>query len=87
MRLQKRDSGFLTGFHGRNIPYTGLNFSDMGTAHHEHGQSGLANTTANSKWKLIIQKHFMERKGTPFITAGFPELPIQGLRIYTDSHR
>ena len=54
MRLQKRDSGFLTGFHGRNIPYTGLNFSDMGTAHHQHGQPGLADAAADCKRKLVI---------------------------------
>ena len=47
--LQQPNSGFFTGFDGSPVPNAGLDFADMGTAHHQHTQPGLPDTAADSQ--------------------------------------
>ena len=43
------------------VPDTGLNFTDVSATHHEHTESALTDTAADSEGKLVIKKHCMER--------------------------
>ena len=47
--LEQPDTGIGTGFHGIVIPDAGLDFTDVGAAHHEHAQARLANTAADGQ--------------------------------------
>ena len=68
--LQQRDPCFFAGVHRFLIPDTGLNFTNVGTAHHQHTQSALTDTATNGQGQLIIQKHFVEGQIPSVVTAG-----------------
>ncbi len=52
--LQQSDAGFFASFNGLGVPDAGLDFTDMGAAHHQHTQPGLTDTAANGQRQFII---------------------------------
>ena len=58
----------------------------MGTAHHQHGQTGLADAAANGQGQLVVQQHLVEGQRPAVIAARLPQLAVQGLGIYPDAH-
>ena len=60
MQLKQSDTGFFAGVHSFCIPDTGLDFTDVGTAHHQQAQSALSDTAADGERQLIIQQHLVE---------------------------
>ena len=58
--LQKSDTGLFAGFNGSMIPDAGLDFADMGAAHHQHSQTALTNTTTDGQGKFVLQEHLVE---------------------------
>ena len=84
--LQQTDTGLFAGLNRFVIPDAGLNFADMGAAHHQHGKSGLADTAADGQGQFSTQQHLMEWQIPSVLTAGFLQLIGQGLFVHTDAH-
>ena len=68
-RLQQADSRFSTGFYGFMIPDAGLDFADVGAAHHEHAEAGLADTATDGQGQFVVQEHLMERQFPSVVAA------------------
>ena len=60
--LKERHSCFRADSYRLFVPNAGLDFADMGAAHHQHTKPGLANTTANGQWQFTVQQHLVERQ-------------------------
>ena len=52
--LQQRNSRRFTGLYGFAVLDTGLNFADVGAAHHQHGKPGLADTAADGQRQFAV---------------------------------
>ena len=84
--LQERYAGFCAAAQGFFIPYTGLNFADMGGTEDQHAQTALADSSADGIRKLSGEQCFVEREQAAIFAAGFCQLLIKALRADADSH-
>ena len=58
----------------------------MGAAHHQHGQTALADTAADGQGQLVIQQHLVEGQRPPVVAVGEGQLAVEGFRVHTDAH-
>ena len=75
--LEEADAGVFAGGEGLVVPDAGLDFANVGTAHHQQTQTGLTDTTADGQRQFAVQKHLMEGQLPAVIAAGFPKLAVQ----------
>ena len=54
IRSQQPDACLGAGFHGLVIPDAGLDFTDMGAAHHQHTKAALSDTAADGQGQFVV---------------------------------
>ena len=69
-QLQQPDTGLFAGSNGIVIPDAGLDFADMGAAHHQHTQTGLTDTATHGQGQLAVQQCLVEGELSAVIFAG-----------------
>ena len=76
-KLKKADASLFAGFHGLMIPNAGLDFANVGAAHHQHGKAGLADTAADGQGQCVVQKPLGEGQFPTVIAARFLQLTVR----------